>query len=115
MKGGCYVRQYICVSANYFGLKKRVGTGQCRRSVAKQRIQRTAGEILEGIPDSFQVDSWLRDNHNGNKGRYVLLDSERDDVKDSNDRKFDTRGYSTEQILDSGNNPIRSRAIFVKN
>ena len=72
-------------------------------------------KFLEGIPDSFQVDSWLRDNHNGNKGRYVLLDSERDDVKDSNDQKFNTRGYSTEQILDSGNNPIRSLAVFVKN
>lgn len=57
-------------------------------------------KFMEGIPPEFQVSGYLRDN--ARRGIYLLLDS-------------NGKGYSTEQILDSGNNPILSQAIFVTN
>lgn len=51
-------------------------------------------KFMEGIPKEFQVSGYLRDNSGIG---------------------FADRSYSSEQILDSGNNPIRSQAIFVTN
>lgn len=70
-------------------------------------------KFMEGIPEEFQVSGYLRDN--ARKGLYSVLDSDKDAVKDSHSRDLNGKGYSTEQILDSVNNPIRSQAIFVTN
>lgn len=78
---------------------------------------RTYSELLakfmEGIPAEFQVSGYLRDN--ARRGNYLLLDSSSESVKDSEFKELNGRGYSTEQILDSGNNPIFSQAIFATN
>lgn len=68
-------------------------------------------KFMEGIPPEFQVSGYLRDN--ARRGLYSVLDSTEDAVKDSSSRGLNGRSYSTEQILDSGNNPISSQAIFV--
>lgn len=68
-------------------------------------------KFMEGIPKEFQVSGHLRDN--ARRGLYSVLDSTEDAVKDSSSRGLNGRSYSTEQILDSGNNPISSQAIFV--
>ena len=70
-------------------------------------------KFMEGIPPEFQVSGYLRDN--ARRGIYLLLDSNSETAKDSKSRDLNGKGYSTEQILDSGNNPILSQAIFVTN
>lgn len=70
-------------------------------------------KFMEGIPAEFQVSGYLRDN--ARRGTYLLLDSGSEEVKDSRSRNLNGKSYSTEQILDSGNNPILSQAIFVTN
>ena len=70
-------------------------------------------KFMEGIPKEFQVSGHLRDN--ARRGLYSVLDSVEDAVKDSDSRGLNGRSYSTEQILDGGNNPIFSQAIFVRN
>lgn len=70
-------------------------------------------KFMEGIPKEFQVSGYLRDN--ARKGLYSVLDSVDDTVKDSDSIDLNGRSYSTEQILDSGNNPIFSQATFVTN
>lgn len=70
-------------------------------------------KFMEGIPAEFRVFGHLGDN--SRKGTYLLLDSGSEPVKDSESRDLNGKGYSTEQILDSGNNPISSQAIFVTN
>lgn len=68
-------------------------------------------KFMEGIPAEFQVSGHLRDN--SRRGVYLLLDSSSETVKDNKSGDLNGRGYSAEQILDSGNNPILSQAIFV--
>lgn len=70
-------------------------------------------KFMEGIPSEFQVSGYLRDN--ARRGLYSVLDSVEDAVKDSESKDLNGISYSTEQILDSGNNPIPSQAIFVTN
>ena len=70
-------------------------------------------KFMEGIPPEFQVSGYPRDN--ARRGTYLLLDSSSESVKDSKARDLNGKGYSTEQIPDSGNNPILSQAIFVTN
>lgn len=70
-------------------------------------------KFMEGIPAEFHVSGHLRDN--SRRGVYLLLDSSSETVKDSKARDLNGREYSAEQILDSGNNPILSQAIFVTN
>lgn len=70
-------------------------------------------KFMEGIPAEFQVSGYLRDN--ARRGIYSLLDSNSETVKDGKARDLNGKGYSTEQILDSRNNPILSQAIFVTN
>lgn len=68
-------------------------------------------KFLEGIPPEFEISERLYDN--GNKGVYSIFDYVEDNVKDSNSRNLEGKGYSTERILDSKNNPISCRGVFV--
>ena len=70
-------------------------------------------KFMEGIPDDFQISDYLRDN--ARKGLYLVLDSSKDAVKDSDSVNLSGCSYSTERILDSKNNPIFSRANFIIN
>lgn len=70
-------------------------------------------KFMEGIPEEFQVSDCLRDN--ARRGLYSVLDSDDGFVKDNESENLNGHSYSTEQILDSNENPIFSRAIFVTN
>ena len=64
-------------------------------------------KFMEGIPKEFQVSGYI--------GTGFIVGWFLDAVKDSDSRGLNGRSYSTEQILDGGNNPIFSQAIFVRN
>ena len=68
-------------------------------------------KFMEGLPPMFEVSSVLRSN--GNHGYYSVQDFVEDNVKDHADRNLEGRDYSTERILDSGNNPISCQAFFL--
>lgn len=67
----------------------------------------------EGIPSEFEVQERLYDS--SDKGVYSVLDYIEDNVKDSDSRDLEGRGYSTELILDSLNRPIDCRGVFYYN
>ena len=65
----------------------------------------------EGVPREFQMIGDLRDNSNNEY--YILLDHVEDEVKDSDSRDVNSKGYSSEKILDSLNRPIICEGNFV--
>lgn len=67
-------------------------------------------KFMEGIPNSFSVSGKIFDN---SSGIYSVLDSEREDVKDSSSRNLEGKGYLSGKILDSRNNAIDGIGIFV--
>lgn len=68
-------------------------------------------KFLEGIPEEFEVNENLRDNDID--GVFGIQDYIEDPIRDSNSKDLEGKSYSSKKILDSGNNKIPCRAVFI--